>query len=99
MANYGKTRYHKIIDLKFEEIQSITFERDNTPMVQYYKDKYQITIKNLKQPLLVAEGIKKEETLLLIPQLMLMTGIPDDFDEMRRKKISESTIKGPRDKL
>lgn len=22
-----------------------------------------------------------------------MTGIPDDFDEMRRKKISEATIK------
>lgn len=57
-------------------------------MVQYYKDKYEIEIKNLKQPLLVVEGSKKEETVLVIPELMLMTGIPDDFDEMRRKKIS-----------
>jgi len=28
-----------------------------------------------------------------------MTGIPDDFDEFRRKKISEATIKDPVDKL
>jgi len=28
-----------------------------------------------------------------------MTGIPEDFDEMRRKKISESTIKNPGDKM
>lgn len=28
-----------------------------------------------------------------------MTGIPDDFDEIRRKKISESTIKPPAAKL
>jgi len=26
---------------------------------------------------------------------MLMTGIPDDFDEFRRKKISEQSIKNP----
>jgi aubergine len=29
---------------------------------------------------------------------MLMTGIPDDFDEMRRKKISEFTIRPPNEK-
>ena len=28
-----------------------------------------------------------------------MTGIPDDFDEMRRKKVSEKTIKNPAEKL
>jgi len=28
-----------------------------------------------------------------------MTGIPDDFDEMRRKKISENTIKNPNEKI
>jgi len=27
-----------------------------------------------------------------------MTGIPEDFDEFRRKKISEATIKAPTDK-
>lgn len=29
----------------------------------------------------------------MVPELCLMTGIPDDFDEFRRKKISEATIK------
>lgn len=28
-----------------------------------------------------------------------MTGIPENFDEMRRKKISESTIKNPPEKV
>jgi len=27
-----------------------------------------------------------------------MTGIPDSFDEFKRKKISEATIKSPNDK-
>ncbi len=27
-----------------------------------------------------------------------MTGIPDDFDEMRRKKVSEATILNPPEK-
>jgi len=34
-----------------------------------------------------------------VPELMLMTGIPDDFDENRRKQISEKTIKQPNEKL
>lgn len=29
----------------------------------------------------------------MLPELCLMTGIPDDFDEFRRKKISQATIK------
>jgi hypothetical protein len=28
-----------------------------------------------------------------------MTGIPDNFDEFRRKKISENTIRQPNDKM
>jgi hypothetical protein len=27
-----------------------------------------------------------------------MTGVPEDFDEYRRKKISENTIKAPNEK-
>lgn len=29
----------------------------------------------------------------MVPEICLMTGIPDDFDEYRRKKISQATIK------
>jgi hypothetical protein len=45
-------------------------------------------IKNLRQPLIVTESRDKEKPCYLVPELMLMTGIPDNFDEMRRKKIS-----------
>lgn len=34
----------------------------------------------------------------LFPELCLMTGIPEDFDEMRRKKVSEATILNPPEK-
>jgi hypothetical protein len=35
----------------------------------------------------------KEFPVYLIPEFCLMTGIPENFDEFRRKKISENTIK------
>lgn len=30
----------------------------------------------------------QDEKIYMVPELCLMTGIPDDFDEFRRKKIS-----------
>lgn len=76
MANYGKTNYYRITDVQFNDLQSIVFDDSDIKLLDYYKDKYKISIKSLKQPLLVAEGKKKEKPLLLIPELMLMTGIP-----------------------
>lgn len=65
----------------------------------YYKQKYGITIKDAKQPLLKVENKRdKERETLLVPELCLMTGIPEDFDEFKRKKISESTILDPQTK-
>ena len=34
----------------------------------------------------------------MVPEICLMTGIPDDFDEFRRKKISEATIRSAEDR-
>ena len=69
-------------------------------MLKYYQEKYNISLKKKNQPLLVAEQRKKrkEGQTIALPELMLMTGIPDDFDEFRRKKVSENTIKPPHDK-
>ena len=68
-------------------------------MFDYYKNKYGITIKKPKQPLLKVENKKKDGIeILLVPELCLMTGIPDDFDEFKRKKISEQTILDARTK-
>lgn len=82
MSNYGKTRYYRIVDIHYIDISSYKFDNSDTKLVDYYKDKYKISIKNLKQPLLVAESKIKssDKPTYLIPELMLMTGIPDDFD-------------------
>lgn len=40
----------------------------------------------------------KDFLVYLIPEFCLMTGIPENFDEFRRKKISENTIKSADEK-
>lgn len=79
MSNYGKTLYYKIKDINYDQIGNIKMEEGKS-LLSYYQQKYKITIQNLKQPLLVAENKKQDNSTLLIPELMLMTGIPDDFD-------------------
>ena len=59
-------------------------------MFDYYKNKYNINITKPKQPLLKAENKKQGGIqILLVPELCLMTGIPEDFDEYKRKQISQ----------
>lgn len=41
---------------------------------------------------------KEGDKCILVPEMCAMTGIPDNFDEFKRKKISQATIKEPRDK-
>jgi hypothetical protein len=59
-----------------------------------------LEITNKKQPLLKVESKRRnnEFQILLVPEFCLMTGIPEHFDEFRRKKISENTIKRPDEK-
>jgi hypothetical protein len=35
---------------------------------------------------------------MLIPELLLMSGLPDDFDERKRREISDATIVSPAEK-
>lgn len=100
MTNYGKTAYYRIEDVLFEDLESIRLEDASIGLREYYKKKYNLEITNRKQPLLKVEGRRKgaEFQILLLPEFCLMTGIPDNFDETRRKKISENTIKRPDEK-
>jgi len=53
------------------------FGNEKLNLLEYYKTKYNITIRDVKQPLLKAENKKqKDQEILLIPELCLMTGIP-----------------------
>ena len=99
MTNYGKTRYVRILDIEFSDIDSVVVPDENCTIRDYYSKKYNLKIENSKQPLLHVEGRKKrEDHTLMVPELCLMTGIPDDFDEFRRKKISEATIRSAEDR-
>ena len=73
---------------------------------EYYRTKYNINITNIKQPLLrVENNTKRKEKAgsstgptYILPELCTLTGIPDNFDDFRRKKVSEKTILPPQTK-
>jgi hypothetical protein len=52
MTNYGKTCYHRIDEVIFQELDSVQIEDAHISLKEYYQTKYNITIKNSKQPLL-----------------------------------------------
>ena len=102
MTNYGRSRYYRVEDVDFRKPAEVTLDNKGTTLLDYYRIKYNMSIKNLKQPLLRVEDRKRkveEGPVLLVPEFCLLTGIPDTFDEFRRKKVSEATIKNPHDKL
>lgn len=70
MANYGKTSYYTIQDIMFEDLDKIILDGTNTTLRSYYEDKFKISIKNAKQPLIVVENRKKDDKAqktLLVP--------------------------------
>jgi hypothetical protein len=100
MTNYGKAAYYRIEEVVFDDIDTIKLEDASLTLREYYQKKYDLNITNKKQPLLKVESRRKNTDfqILLVPEFCLMTGIPENFDEFRRKKISESTIKQPQEK-
>lgn len=52
MTNYGASKYYRVIDVDFSDIETTMLEGTETSVFQYFKDKYGITIKKLKQPML-----------------------------------------------
>ena len=57
MSNYGKSRFYRITDINFDPLESIKFQKGT--LVDYYFQRYQVQIKDLKQPLFVTEGRDK----------------------------------------
>lgn len=82
MANYGKNNCYLIEEVIFDNnLENYIFQLNgvSTNLIQYYKNSYQITIKNVKQPLLKASTgteKRKKENIIIVPQLLLMSGLP-----------------------
>ena len=53
---------------------------------EYYEKNYGMKIKNKKQPVLQAVvSSKKKGSATLIPEFLLISGLPDNFDERKRR--------------
>jgi hypothetical protein len=56
----------------------------------------------VNQPLIKArpdDKKDKDKEIILVPELLLMSGLSDDFDERKRREVSECTIVNPASKL
>lgn len=82
LTDYNNRTY-RIDDVDFTKNPSHTFElksKEKISFAQYYKNKYNIILKDMKQPLLVSLSKAKErrggapEMIYLIPELCRTTG-------------------------
>lgn len=53
MTNYGKTRYVKITDIEFSDVDSTMIPEENCSIREYFLNRYNVKIENARQPLLV----------------------------------------------
>ena len=67
MSNYGKTRYYRIQDIHFINMAEILLENDTVSLLDYYKNKYQLTPKKPNQPIIEAESKNDKGKTLLVP--------------------------------
>jgi len=109
MTKYNNKTY-RIDDILWDKTASDTFpKRDGTQIsyVQYYKERYGLTIRDPKQPLIVSMPKKSdmrrgfEGPVHLIPELSFMTGLSDDqranFKLM--KSVGEYTRQPPPERM
>lgn len=105
MTTYGNNKMYMINDVDFSINPESTFPTKNGPItfVQYFKDRYNITIRDRGQPMLISRSKARDiragmpELIILVPELSQITGLSD---EMRRdfhlmKGLAEHTRLAP----
>jgi aubergine-like protein len=107
MTRYNNKTY-RIDDIDWRRNPTATFEtrKGTTSFIDYYRDAYNIDIKDREQPLLVSMPKKRDQRrgmegpILLIPELCYCTGLSDDMrsDFKMMKAISGYTHMDPRGK-
>ncbi|XP_035789141.1 protein aubergine-like [Anopheles albimanus] len=109
MCTYNSKSY-KITDVDFNTTPSSSFSKKDggsITFMQYFKDTYNVTIRDPMQPMLVSTPTTRMQRsgittpILLVPELCRMTGITDamrkDFNLMR--SIADHTRIGPDQRL
>ena len=112
IAQYGTYRAYKIGEVTMDQDVNNTKlyvnmdgKNSNITIKQYYKNQYNISIKNEDQPLLIEELRKRHNAdnseiriRYLIPELVYLTG-QDDLDEKERSDILEKSKPQPTKKV
>jgi len=113
LGNIVITRYnnktYKVDDIDFNDNPGRTFnwKGTETSIADYYKKRYNITIKDLKQPLLVSNPNARQrragitEPIKLVPELCHMTGLSDEqrADFKLMKAVSGVTLADPKNRV
>ena len=105
-VSYSKKNYI-IDDIIFDRNpnkQDFNFNGKTVVLKDYYKQKYDITIKNLSQPLILVnrKGPQGQEVpLYFVPELSYLAGLDDEFlkDRDFMKKLANYTKLTPQDKI
>lgn len=87
MATYGKNRTYTVNDVEYNTTAETSFQTSNgnTTFVQYFKERYNIIIRDPRQPMLVSRSKPRDiraglpELIYLVPELVRATGITDDM--------------------
>ncbi|XP_058838219.1 protein aubergine-like [Topomyia yanbarensis] len=87
MANYGKGNTYTINDVEFNTSPESSFatSNGNITFLQYFKERYNIVIRDPRQPMLVSRSKPRDiragrpEYIYLVPELVRVTGITDDM--------------------
>ena len=102
MANYGNSKHWRVEDIIFDQDASqykIEQGGEHMSLVEYFRSKYQLDVKILKQPLVKSRMSRHDKReCFLLPEFLLMTGMPEN-DQRLRREVSQVTIRPPDEKL
>ncbi|CAL8126172.1 unnamed protein product [Orchesella dallaii] len=86
MTNYNRKTY-RVDDIAWDLFPTSTFDKQGraTTYLEYFRDRYNVPIQDLHQPLLVSKPKKKDYhrgnmgPIFLVPELCQMTGLTDEM--------------------
>ncbi|EDR22290.1 hypothetical protein, conserved [Entamoeba dispar SAW760] len=112
LYNSQTKRLEKIDDIDFGKNPSFSFTRkdgSSVSIAEYYKQRYQIEIRDMDQPLLVQKKIEKDsegkevekQPCYFVPELMRLTGMSDDMraDNQFMRKLADLFSADPQKKM
>ena len=116
LTNYGSLKVYKIESISFDKSPSntnVSIKKDdgtfvNVTLLNYYKEKYSIQIKDLNQPLLIAydkrknkdnNELEKENKIYLIPELVFLCGVDENDNNNVEKKRKMGNILKPNERM